>query len=122
MLAQEHCDFAQCHSTEPQLLAELWVLMQCKMMVSDVQNCNARSKKKKNPKMLSFSHFRPFLVCWRVLWCYLLTFVCLDALLWNSTKSFVHPDFLWLPDRHLEGKKKWFYLQNFEGGGNYHKA
>lgn len=65
MLAQEHCDFAQCHSTEPQLLAELWVLMQCKMMVSDVQNCNARSKKKKNPKMLSFSHFRPFLVCWR---------------------------------------------------------
>lgn len=61
---------------------------------------------KKNPKMLSFSHFRPFLVCWRVLWCYLLTFVCLDALLWNSTKSFVHPDFLWLPDRHLEGKKK----------------
>lgn len=57
-----------------------------------------------------------------VLWCYLLTFVCLDALLWNSTNSFVHPDFLWLPDRHLEGKKKWFYLQNFEGGGNYHKA
>ena len=57
-----------------------------------------------------------------VLWCYLLTFVCLDALLWNSTKSFVHLDFLWLPDRHLEGKKKWFYLQNFEGGGNYHKA
>lgn len=53
----------QCQSTEPQLLAGLWVLMQCKIMVSDVQNCNERSKR--GTKMVSFSHYVPFLVCWR---------------------------------------------------------
>lgn len=53
-----------CYSTGPRLVAGLWVLMQCEIMVSNVQHC-AMQRANKEPKALSFSDFRPALVCWR---------------------------------------------------------